>query len=221
MVPYTTIQINPCYNAIVTTIIAVQGEGFAVICCDSRIADIDKDGYISQVSTLKEGTSKVAANGKYLLGAAGDLRAINLLHYAFVPPVVPAGLKGKKLDQFITTKFIPALRECFESHGYAMPENDAKSHIAEHASTIVVAILGCVYIIDGDYAWISDASGIHVLGTGASYALGALHVLMAKPNSKLTIQQAKSLSLKALNIVTKYDPHTAPPFNTFIQESLK
>jgi len=205
----------------VTTIIAIQGDGFAVICCDSRVADIDKDGYISQVSTLREGVSKVAVNGKYLLGAAGDLRAINLLHHAFSPPPVPPGLKGKKLDQFITVKFVPALRECFETQGYAMPEKDAKSHIAEHESTIIVALLGCVYIVDGDYAWMSDASGIYAIGTGASYALGALQALMPKANSKLTIQQAKSLSLKVLNIVTKYDPHTALPFNTFIQESLK
>ena len=78
-----------------TTIVAIQGDNFALICSDSRISDIDGDGYAGQVSTLREGTSKVASNGKYLLGAAGDLRAINLLHHAFTPPPVPAELKVK------------------------------------------------------------------------------------------------------------------------------
>jgi hypothetical protein len=111
-----------------TTIVAIQGDGFAVVCSDSRISDMDKDGYVSQITTLRDGISKVYSNGKYLLGAAGDLRAINILHHAFTPPPIPNGTKGKKLDHFFTSKFIPALRECFEEQGYAMPDKDAKSH---------------------------------------------------------------------------------------------
>ena len=43
-----------------TTIIAIQGDGFSAVCVDSRISDIDNSGYISQVFTLKEGNCKVA-----------------------------------------------------------------------------------------------------------------------------------------------------------------
>ena len=39
-----------------TTIVAIQGDNFALICSDSRISDIDGDGYAGQVSTLREGT---------------------------------------------------------------------------------------------------------------------------------------------------------------------
>lgn len=199
-----------------TTIVGLQGDGFSVICSDSRIADVDGDGYISQVSTLREGASKVASNGKYLLGAAGDLRAINLIHHAFQPPQVPAGIKGKKLDSFFTLKFIPSLRECFETHGYATPDGDDKKHMAEHDSTLIVSLMGNIYIVDGDYSWLSDASGVYALGTGAAYALGALHSM--KSNKKFTIPQAKSMCIKALNIAAKFDPHTGSPFHTFVQE---
>lgn len=197
-----------------TTIIGVQGDGFAVVCADSRIADID--GSSAQIGTLREGMSKVASNGKYLLGAAGDVRAINILHHAFQPPALPANLKNKKLDQFITTKFVPSLRECFETQGYAIPEsNEEKSHIAEHSSHVLVVVNGTIYVIDGDYAWASDISGIYAIGSGASYALGAMQVLVR--NKKLSVQQAKSHAIKALSIAAKYDPYTGAPYHTFVQ----
>ena len=113
-----------------TTIIAIQGDGFSVICADSRISDSYSDGLISQIGTLREGSGKVAVNGKYLLATAGDLRAINILQHVFQPPTPTPNTKGKKLDQFITSKFIPALRECFDSQGYSVPDRDDKEHMA-------------------------------------------------------------------------------------------
>lgn len=199
-----------------TTIAAIQGEGFSVICADSRIADVDSDGYIVQLSTLKEGATKVALNGKYLLGAAGDLRAINLLHHAFHPPVLPAGMKEKNLGSFFTNRFVPALRKCFESSGYVV-EGQNGNNIAEHGSVILVSIMGSIYIVDRDYSWMSDSSGIYALGTGASYALGAMHSLYPK-DAKLSIKDAEDLCIHALEVASKLDPYTGSPFHTFVQK---
>ena len=69
-----------------TTIIGIQGESFTLICADSQISDVDDNGYATQVVTMREGTGKVQSNGRYLIGAAGDVRAINILHHAFTPP---------------------------------------------------------------------------------------------------------------------------------------
>lgn len=199
-----------------TTIVAVQGDNFSTICVDSRISYIEESGHISQIFSLKEGNCKVAVNGKYLLGAAGDMRAINILHHAFQPPIPAPNLKGKKLDEFITAKFIPALRECFEQQGYASPDsNEDKKHIAEQDSTIIVSIYGVIYIIDGDYSWASDASGIYALGSGGSYALGALQALIGK--SKITLANSKLMSIKAISIAAKFDPHTGFPYHCFVQ----
>jgi ATP-dependent protease HslVU (ClpYQ) peptidase subunit len=203
-----------------TTIVGLQGDNFAVVYVDSRISSSDSGGYISQISTLKEGCGKVAVNGKYLLGAAGDVRAINILHHVFQPPTPPINMRGKKLDQFFTAKFIPALRECFEQQGYAIPDiKEDKEHIAEQASTILVVIHGIIYVVDGDYSWTSDSSGMYALGSGSSYALGALQALAT--NRKLTIPQAKKLALKALSTAAKFDPYTGPPFHYHIQEQGK
>lgn len=199
-----------------TTIVAIQGDKYSLVCCDSRISSMDENGFVSQITTLRDGTAKVGTNGKYLLGAAGDMRAINILHHVFQPPPPTPGLKGKKLDQFITSKFVPALRDCFEKQGYALPERDASNHMAEHGSTILVSLNGSIYVIEGDYSWTSDATGLYSMGTGSAYALGALHVLASK--RKMTSSQAKTIALKALNVATKYDPHTGSPYHCFIQE---
>lgn len=199
-----------------TTILGIQGETFALICVDSRISSFDSSGSAYQVNTLKEGSGKVAVNGKYLLGAAGDVRAINILHHVFQPPIPAVNLKGKKLDQFFTAKFIPSLRQCFENEGYAIPDKEDKEHMAEQASQILVVIHGSIYVVDGDYSWTSDSSGLYALGTGSSYALGALQALHS--STITTPQQAKKIALKAMAIAAKYDPYTGAPFHTFVQE---
>jgi ATP-dependent protease HslVU (ClpYQ) peptidase subunit len=199
-----------------TTIIGIQGDGFATICTDSRISSFGDEGIAYQVTTLSQSSSKIATNGSYLLGAAGDVRAINILHHAFVPPPPLPGLFGKKLDHFITVKFIPALRECFEKQGYAAPERENSSHIAEHGSTVLVAVNGIIYVIDGDYSWTSDVNGIYSLGTGSSYALGALSILLG--TKERTQKTCKDAAMKALKVASTYDPYTGSPFHTFFQQ---
>jgi hypothetical protein len=180
---------------------------------------MDDGGFASQITTLGNNSAKIAENNKYLLGAAGDMRAINILHHAFVPPTVTTGTTGKKLDNFITTKFVPALRDCFEKQGYATsPESESATHIAQHESTILVVVSGSIYVVDGDYSWTSDINGRYAMGTGSSYALGALQVLCS--SKIMTVAQAKKNALKAIAVASKYDPYTGAPFHTYIQEKL-
>jgi hypothetical protein len=177
---------------------------------------MDEGGFASQITTLGINSAKIAENGKYLLGAAGDMRAINILHHAFQPPLVPPNTSSKKLDNFITTKFVPSLRECFEKQGYASPENDSATHIAQHGSTIMTVVCGTIYVVDGDYSWTSDINGLYALGTGSSYALGALQALSS--SKEMTATQAKRVAIKAITIASKFDPYTGLPFHTYIQE---
>jgi len=170
-----------------TTIVAVQGPDYCVVGTDSRISSFDESGLAYQITTLGTGSCKIAQKGRYLLGAAGDVRAINILHHAFTPPIPAFRGSGELLDQFITTKFIPNLQVCFENTGYAMPDlAEEKTHMTEQASTILVAINGAVYIIEGDYSWTSDRTGIYAIGTGSSYALGAMQALSG--GKVLTVQ---------------------------------
>lgn len=200
-----------------TTIVAIQGDDYCVVGTDSRVSSFDESGLAYQITTLGTGSCKISQKGRYLLGAAGDVRAINILHHAFTPPVPPFKTGGEQLDEFITTKFIPQLQVCFENTGYAMPDQaDDKTHMSEHSSTILVAVNGVVYIIDGDYSWTSDRTGIYAIGTGSSYALGAIYAITS--GKQISIQKAKLAINKALSITSKFDPYTGAPFQTFAQE---
>lgn len=199
-----------------TTILAIQGDGFAVIGVDSRVSEIGQEELVTtQILTLTETNSKVASNGRYLLGAAGDVRAINILHHAFKPPECPPNLRGKKLDHFFTIKFIPSLMECFDTHKYSQPQNENSLHLAEQGSSIIVAINGTLYVIDGDYSWASDMSGIYAIGTGAQYALGATYAQIGK--TKSTIGNIRKIILKGLAASAKFDPNTGAPFHLHVQ----
>lgn len=197
-----------------TTIVGIQGDGYCLLAADTRITSTDSAGVPYQIMTLKSETSKIAVNGKYLIGTAGDLRAINLLTHTLNPPICPLNLKGKKLDEFITNKLIPAIKEMFEKNGYTTNETYGVTK-AEYDSELIVAINQTLYHIDGDYSWFTDQTGIYTLGTGAPYALGALHNMPIPRNPA----QAKKQAIKALATASKYDPNTGSPYHTQIQQA--
>lgn len=197
-----------------TTIIAVQGQDFAVVGVDSRISSMDEGGFVLQTSTMRSGTGKIREVGRYLLGAAGDVRAINLLHHAFTPPVPPKQA-GAVLDRFMTVKFVPALRQLFDEHGFSRPETISSTHVAEHTSTILAVVNATVYVIDCDYSWVSEDSGCYALGTGASFALGAMAAMKSR---QVSVAAEKQKVLKALRAASVFDPHTGPPFSIYIQQ---
>lgn len=199
-----------------TTIVGMQGDGFAVIVTDSKIVATDDSGSPMQSSIPGSGFSKVAANGRYLLGAAGDVRAINILHHVFQPPTPTPATRGRKLDTFITAKFIPALRACFEAEGYVRGDKDSSSSKAEIDSSVIVAINGVIYVIENDYSWTSDSTGVYALGSGSQYAIGSIHSLLKK--TKYTPASAKAVLIRSLQVAGKFDPYTGAPFQAYIQE---
>jgi 20S proteasome alpha/beta subunit len=199
-----------------TTIIGIQGEDYAVLCADSRISMVDADGNASLSITIASTQSKICQLGRYMIGVAGDLRAINILQYGFSPPEPALNLRGNKLDTFITTKFIQALRIYLDSQGYSTTaDRDGRAQQIQQGSQFIVAINATIYQIDNDYAWCTDISGMFSIGSGSTYALGALQALH-KP--QLSLPQAKKLALKALAVAAKYDPYTGSPYNTVVQE---
>lgn len=197
-----------------TTIIGIQGEDYCLLVADTRITTTTEDGTPNQINTLRQDTSKIAVNGKYLIATAGDLRAINLLTHTLQLPTTPPNLKGKKLDEFVTNKIIPTIKQLFETHGYTTPTNHNK---AEHDSELLLATNQTLYHIDGDYSWFTDQNNTYAIGTGAPYALGALTVLPTPKNPA----QAKKHALKAIATAAKYDPNTGHPYHTHIQTNRK
>ena len=50
-----------------TTLVGIQGDGYAVVGCDTQISSFDDSGSSYQISTLGTGSAKIAVNSKYLL----------------------------------------------------------------------------------------------------------------------------------------------------------
>jgi ATP-dependent protease HslVU (ClpYQ) peptidase subunit len=193
-----------------TTIVAVQGPSWAVVGFDSRVTEDTGRSY-----TLGRGSAKVVKNGQYLLGAAGDVRAINILAYAFQPPKA-LDLTGIRLDRFMTSKFVPALRECFEDHGYAVKESKEQ---ATHGSTVLAIVNGQIYEIDEDYAWVRDTTGIYSFGSGGDYAIGAMFAKAGDDVASLNMVDVQKLIRESLHIAAKLDIGSGPPFHILSQST--
>lgn len=184
-----------------TTIAGIQGESWAVIGYDSRVTEEQK------IYTLPKDNGKVFKNGNYLLGVAGDMRAVNLLSYVFKPPAVPPTTQGVRLDKFISNSFIPELKKCFEDASY--------SKDGDQDSQVICIINGTIYEIGNDYSWAKDETGVYAVGSGSDYALGALMATLE--TRKRTLATAKTLVRQALTIASKLDPNTSPPIYINVQ----
>lgn len=200
-----------------TTIVGIQGDGWAVIGADSRITSFDEHSMIIGQSTLPKEQSKIVEKDEYLIGAAGDVRAINILHHIFEPPSLRYATTQAKIDQHITKRVIPGLRQTFDEQGFSPPDKQERDHQAEQNSTIIIAIKGRIYVIETDYSWTQDHTGIYTIGTGAQYARGALHALIGNSTSRLTPKTAGTHIRKALTIAAAHDPYTGLPSHVFTQ----
>jgi ATP-dependent protease HslVU (ClpYQ) peptidase subunit len=72
-----------------------------------------------------------------------------------------------------------------------------------------------IYIIDGDYSWYTNNTGLYSIGSGSSYAVGALSVITS--SARTTLQSAKKAISKSLTIASRFDPHTGSPFTVYTQ----
>lgn len=198
-----------------TTILAVQGDGWAVLGADSRIVDGTRS------YEMARGFTKLVKNGNYILGAAGDLRAINIIHHAFEPPACKQ-LTGAELDKFMTSEFLPALRECFEDEGYGETTRRTdmtaatKRAPAQHESELLVAVNGVIYEIGSDYSWTRELRSVYGVGSGSSYALGAAYSLLAGGKSE-SLDAAKQLVKASLAVAARLDIYTSAPFTVYSQ----
>lgn len=186
-----------------TTIAAVQGNGWAVVGYDSRVTDD------SRVYTLPKNSGKMVENGPFLLGAAGDMRAINLLGHVLKPPTPPSFAEEEDLDAFISQKFVPTVKKCFDEAQYGEK--------GEQDSHIIAVVQGVVYDIGSNYDWCRDVEGFYAVGTGAQFALGALYSTVV--GKKRTLAAVKAAVQNAVEVACRLDANSAPPVHIIVQRA--
>jgi ATP-dependent protease HslVU (ClpYQ) peptidase subunit len=187
-----------------TTLIAVQGEGWSVIGCDSRASD--EDGRYMELAT-----PKVVENNGILFAVSGASRGGNIAQFGWKPPKPRS---NEDLDIFVTQRFIPALREAFIKAGYdAKDDGDA----AAHDSNLIVSIRGVLYPIFEDYSWDREERNVYFAGSGGDVALGALEALDYKKAK--TPPQAEKIVRRAVEIACMHDIYSGGKIITQVQES--
>ena len=186
-----------------TTLAAIQGDGWAVIGCDSRSSD-------DSGRPMNLATHKIIENNGILIAGSGASRGSNLLQFGWK---APKPTQTENLDKFMTQKFIPSMRKLFIDAGYDMKED---GDVAEHDSSFLIVVRGVIYPVFEDYSWDRDTSGIYYSGSGGDIALGAMEALLGE-YQYLEAEGAESVVRSAISIASKWDIHTAQPIIVMTQ----
>jgi ATP-dependent protease HslVU (ClpYQ) peptidase subunit len=156
--------------------------------------------YADTVTTVADG--KVFRNGPMLFGGCGSHRLNVLLRNALVVPQGPA--IGDRVDRFMATTFVNAIRACFATAGFRKRENEVET--MPGAESFLVGYRGRLFAVYSDLQIDEYEENYTALGSGRSLALGALYVARDRrdgPKRKL---------LLALGAAAQYDPYVRRPF---------
>jgi ATP-dependent protease HslVU (ClpYQ) peptidase subunit len=189
-----------------TTLVAIQGDGWSVMGCDSRLSDEHGRFQIAK-------TPKIVENNSILIGGCGSSRASNVLHYGYVQP--KPTLK-EDLSAYMTQKFIPAMRKNFIDAGIDMKED---GDVAQIDGGFIISVKGQVFSVSEDYSWDTDVRNVYVMGSGGDVALGALAALGVEKVK--TIKEAERMIRKAISIAIQYDNMCSQPIHIFTQHGNK
>ena len=175
-----------------TTVIAIQHSDGVEMIADSQINSNGKPYFHDDMV-------KIVERGKYLIGVAGRVVALQAIQNSWNPPAFPSAYKGS-LYNFVITKIVPSLKMFIdESKMFSEKEKEEGELFS-----ILLAVKGEVFEIDEDYSVARRADGIYAIGSGADFALGAL--------------MAGAESTDAMQIAASLDLNTHAPFMTLHQE---
>jgi hypothetical protein len=125
---------------------------------------------------------KVFRNGDFLIGGTTSFRMLQLLQYAFVPPVYDTEMN---IEKFMAVNFIDAIRKCFKDGGYATKSNEQES-----GGQFLVGFRGHLFDIQSDYQVQESLDEYDAVGCGLEVALGSLHAtcrLDISPHMRVTM----------------------------------
>ena len=178
-----------------TTIVGVQAANGCVIASDSRVAEGGK------VYTHPD-MVKAVERGSYIIGGAGDYRALQVALHGWQPPVVNAKAK-QNLYEFVINKVAPSLKSTLVEAGIEFNKGSEDSD-NKFELQLIIGINGTLFEIDSDFAVAMNNTGFYAVGSGGDYALGALH-------AGVTV-------LDAMKIAAINNNGTSAPFHILEQE---
>jgi ATP-dependent protease HslVU (ClpYQ) peptidase subunit len=167
-----------------TTIIGIEHKDRCFIVADSRTTD--NDGKIYSHPEVK----KISENGMFLIAGSGETLPCDIAQHIWEPPV-PTKQDKDDLYHFMITKAMPSLRKCMNDNGYKFNDDS-------DGFQFIIAVGGEIFDVDQELSVSKSADGVYAVGSGAAYALGALH--------------AGADAFEAMEIASKLTAFTAGPY---------
>jgi ATP-dependent protease HslVU (ClpYQ) peptidase subunit len=176
-----------------TTIVGIQNEYYCEIHVDSRVTD--DDGRIYSHPDMM----KYAKRGQLIIAGSGEVLPCDIAQNLWNPPRL-TDVDKTNVYRYMITKALPSLRECLSANGFNFDEPKEKNDVRFH---FLIACNGELFDVDQELSVTRDESGFYAVGSGAPYALGALH--------------AGADGEEALEIASKISVFTAPPYHSITQ----
>jgi hypothetical protein len=175
-----------------TTIVAVQSDDGVLFGADSQVTAPNGRKYSAKQMV------KISQRNGYIIAGSGECAPCDIAQHIWIPPV-PVVKDKKDLYHFVISKVVPSLKKCFKDNDYKVNQDDD-----ENAFSFIIALCGELFEIADDFSVSRDDSGFYGVGSGSSYAIGALH-------AGATVEHA-------LMIAAKNDAFTSAPFIYIEQE---
>jgi ATP-dependent protease HslVU (ClpYQ) peptidase subunit len=189
-----------------TTIAAIQGNGYVVMGADSQ-------GTYNDYRNVYMKDHKVVDNNGILIAGCGIGRGMNLLQRGWKAPKPPrANMESDKLDIWMVTKFIPGMRQLFIDGGYDMKDD---GEYAQFENVFLIAVQGTLYILDEDYSLDRDSRNYFATGTGGDFAQGSLY--SAGPKIFTDVDIAAKAMTNAVNAAKEFDTNSGGETRIYTQ----
>jgi ATP-dependent protease HslVU (ClpYQ) peptidase subunit len=178
-----------------TTIIAIQHKDKVTFGADSQVTAAN--GRTANHQSMV----KITQRGDFIIAGSGECAPCDIAQHIWNPPK-PTASDYKDLYHFMIAKVVPSLKACFKEQEYKWNEEDDETKFA-----FLISIDGEVFELSDDMSITLDSKGFYGVGSGSSYAIGALH-------AGVNIE-------KALDIASSNDAYTSAPFIYYTQTKRK
>jgi ATP-dependent protease HslVU (ClpYQ) peptidase subunit len=144
--------------------------------------------------------SKVFKKDDFIFGYAGSFRFGQLIEHAFE---IPSKLEGQSDMCYLVTTFSDSLITTLQNANFLAED---KTELPDH-SGFLMGYHGVLYEFQEDFTFGVPAKNYMAIGSGGSYAIGAVHALIG------TNQTPKTIITKALDAATMYCGGVMEPYN--------
>lgn len=182
-----------------TCIVAIAQNGTVYMGADHAASD-EKSGWI-----LARKDPKVFKVGQYGIAFTDSFRMGQILQYSWTPPKYTATKTNSGLDKFMRTKFVESVKDAFRAQGYGVQVSGQE----DEGGVFLIGVEGKIFTMDEDFHIAENIVNYMAEGSGAMFALGALHATKNQKNPKMRIKLA-------LEAASEFSMSVRPPF-TYIQ----